>query len=166
MSTKIEGEPSYTTLTQLEKELKANASTVDSDLGGGDHGYLGLVLSDAKYALIPGTVPFVAPTYPSALTIPTTASDVEALLLCENHKEEIAKHRECSAVKKTLLKHIQKAVDHQYIVSFINDDTGLLDASIPDIMDHLFLNYGLICGEEITAMETQMLWLQTHGILG
>ena len=59
--TKILGEPSYRTLTQLKKELHSNASSVDSDLGGGDHGYLGLVTHGANY---PGAIPFIAPQYP------------------------------------------------------------------------------------------------------
>ena len=33
--TKIQGEPDYSTLKILKKELKANASRVTSDLGGG-----------------------------------------------------------------------------------------------------------------------------------
>ena len=104
--TKIEGEPTYSTLTTLQKELQANASSVDSDLGGGDHGYLGLVLSDADYAKIPRTIPFVAPTYPTALVIPAATTAVEALSLREQHKEKIAKHRECSNVEKALLRHL------------------------------------------------------------
>lgn len=47
--TKIEGKPINATLKVLEGELHANASSVDSDLGGGDHGYLGLVMKDAEY---------------------------------------------------------------------------------------------------------------------
>ena len=109
--TKIEGEPSYSTLTTLKKELQANASSVDSDLGGGDHGFLGLVLSDEDYAKIPNTQPFVAPTYPNALVIPSTATAVEALSLREQHKERINKHRECANVEKALLRHLQRSVD-------------------------------------------------------
>ena len=82
--TKILGEPSYRTLTQLKKELHSNASSVDSDLGGGDHGYLGLVTHGATY---PGATPFVAPQYPHARTIPQNTSDIQAMNLREQHKE-------------------------------------------------------------------------------
>ena len=44
--TPIVGEPTYKALKRLKNELRANASSVDTDLGGGDHGYLGLVLTD------------------------------------------------------------------------------------------------------------------------
>ena len=66
----INGEPTYKSLKRLKTELRANASSVDTDLGGGDHGYLGLVLSDAEYARIsPTPAAFVAPNFPGALVI-------------------------------------------------------------------------------------------------
>ena len=45
--TPIRGEPTNKALKRLQTELRANASSVETDLGGGDHGYLGLVLTDA-----------------------------------------------------------------------------------------------------------------------
>ena len=42
----IRGMPSHKALKRLKTELQANASSVESDLGGVDHGYLGLVLTD------------------------------------------------------------------------------------------------------------------------
>ena len=51
--------------------MQVNTSSVESNFWGGDHGYLGLVLDDASYAQIPGTVPFLAPTYSGNLTIHT-----------------------------------------------------------------------------------------------
>ena len=54
--TPIQGEPTYKALKRLKNELRANASSVDRDLGGGDHGYLGLVLSDEEYARVAPTV--------------------------------------------------------------------------------------------------------------
>ena len=41
--TPIQGTPTNKTLKRLKTELRANASSVESDLGGGNHGYLGLV---------------------------------------------------------------------------------------------------------------------------
>ena len=80
--TPINGEPTNKALKRLKNELRANASSVDTDLGGGDHGYLGLVLSDAEYANInPTPTPFVAPVFPATLTVPANATPVEAVNL-------------------------------------------------------------------------------------
>ena len=51
--TPIQGEPTNKALKRLKTELQANASSVKSNLGGGDHGYLVLVLSDVEYANVP-----------------------------------------------------------------------------------------------------------------
>ena len=37
--TPIQGAPTYKSLKRLKAELRANASSVEMDLGGGDHGY-------------------------------------------------------------------------------------------------------------------------------
>ena len=50
--TPIQGAPTNKTLKRLKTELRANASSVECDLGGGDHGYLALVLTGAEYASI------------------------------------------------------------------------------------------------------------------
>jgi len=58
--THVHGKPTNKALKRLKNELRAKASSVESDLGGGDHGYLGLFLTDIGYARVSGTQ-FVAP---------------------------------------------------------------------------------------------------------
>ena len=70
----IRGEPTHKSLKRLKLELQANASSLEIDLGGGNHSYLGLVLTDAEYTLIPNTQPFVALNYPLLLLIPATST--------------------------------------------------------------------------------------------
>ena len=92
--TPIQGAPTNKTLERLKQELRANAISVESDLGGGDHGYLGLVLTDAEYATVTAT-PFVPLTYPVTLTIPTGTDQVQALNLREIHKDAKNGYYEC-----------------------------------------------------------------------
>ena len=103
--TPIIGIPTNKTLKRLKTELCANASGVESDLGDGDHGYLGLILKDPKYVTASPT-PFQAPEYPAALVIPPTATQVEALNLRETHKEKRRAYYECKNVEKALQRHI------------------------------------------------------------
>ena len=72
----IRGEPTHKSLKRLKLELQSNASLVETDLGGGNHGYLGLVLTNEEYATIPNTQPFVAPNYPPTLVIPPTSTQI------------------------------------------------------------------------------------------
>ena len=119
--TPIQGEPTYKSLKRLKNELQANASSVESDLGGGDHGYLGLVLTDAEYALISAT-PFVAPHYPAALTIPTGTDQVQALNLREKYKEDKRAYYACKNMYDLYLWNILNLLTcsrHQSIQIFV-----------------------------------------------
>ena len=62
---KIHGEPTYASLKISKKELKLNASHVTSDLGGGAHGHLGLVLTQAEYQLVSVDI-YTRPLHPGA----------------------------------------------------------------------------------------------------
>ena len=70
--TPIRGKPTFEMLHKIQNKTKANAKAVYSNLGGGAHGHLGLVLADAQYALISNT-PFVYPTCPLIIPDGTTA---------------------------------------------------------------------------------------------
>ena len=67
--TKITGVPTYETLHLLHNEIKANTMAVQSNLGSGQHGYLGLVFILTYYVLLTNT-PFVLQVYPGKLRIP------------------------------------------------------------------------------------------------
>ena len=68
--TAIRGEPTYETLNHIKKELKANTRSVPTTLGGGNHGYLGMILTTAEYCRIAPTDPFTRPPNPGVL-VPT-----------------------------------------------------------------------------------------------
>ena len=118
--TLIQGEPTYKAIKRLKNELRANASSIDSDLGGGDHGYLGLILTEEEYARVcPGT-PFVAPAYPGQLSIPSGTDTIDALNLREAHKRDMHLYREYKDIERALLKYIIVAVEPKYIDSLKN----------------------------------------------
>jgi hypothetical protein len=48
----VQGEPDYQTIHAIRKLLQANARAIDTHLGGGSLGHLGLIVSDALYAMI------------------------------------------------------------------------------------------------------------------
>ena len=101
-STPITGEPSNKSLKRLKTELRANASSVDTDLGGGDHGYLGLIITGVEYARItptPTPTPFVAPNFPGPLVIAPTLTVLQQVQARETQEERLALYRECKNVE-------------------------------------------------------------------
>jgi len=72
--TKIVGCPTYDTLHLLKNEIKANAISVHSNLGGRQHGHLGLAISPESYACV-SNVPYTLPLHPGDLVIVATATN-------------------------------------------------------------------------------------------
>jgi hypothetical protein len=48
----VEGEPDYQTIHNTRKFLKENSRAINTHLGGGTLGHLGLIISDAAYSNI------------------------------------------------------------------------------------------------------------------
>ena len=85
--TPIHGEPTFEMLHKLQNEIKYNTNSVYSNLRGGAHVHLGLVLSDAQYALISKT-PFVYKNHPGPSIIPdSTTSQVNSNMIISHTKE-------------------------------------------------------------------------------
>jgi hypothetical protein len=72
--TSLHGQPTYKTLQTLATEIKANAASVLSTLGGGHFGHLGLILSDARYATLAITVPWISPVNPGPFAPPANGT--------------------------------------------------------------------------------------------
>jgi hypothetical protein len=81
----VQGKPDYQTIHDFRKLLKANSRPIDTHLGGGTLGYLGLIVSDASYAMIApatdaGPPLWVIPTAPgrAPAIIDGTAAQISA----------------------------------------------------------------------------------------
>jgi hypothetical protein len=60
------------------KTSSRKTTSIDCGLGGGNNGYLGVLLLAAEYATIPGTVQFIAPVNPGH-TAPPVAGAAAAI---------------------------------------------------------------------------------------
>jgi hypothetical protein len=87
----IHGEPDFSSLKILARELKSNGCEVYSNLGGAAHGHLvGLVLTTAaQYATI-SAIPFNVPTdFPDPLVIPTGSTRIISSAMERDYEEEV-----------------------------------------------------------------------------
>ena len=112
----ISGEPNADSLIKLKKQLKANASSVSSNLGDGLHGHLGLVLNPVDYALV-SPVPFVAPVHRGALAVPQGTTTAMATALRDQHTEAVCLFWEYHGVEKALKQQIRTAVEKCYLLT-------------------------------------------------
>ena len=97
--TKIQGEPTADSLILLKRELKSNASSVYSNIGGGTHGHLFLVIYPTQFNLLSNSA-FIRPLHPVLLTIPNGTTDAMIVVIKEHYNEQLRLFREVNGVKK------------------------------------------------------------------
>jgi hypothetical protein len=120
--TKIIGVPTYNTLHKLNQEIKSNAISVHSNLGGGQHGHLGLVVSPTAYVILSNT-PYHCPDLPEELEIPAGGTRHAQDLLERTHKEGLRLFHEVRGIERALTQQIVTAVNPQYIAAMRNRST-------------------------------------------
>lgn len=153
--TRIHGEPNYDSLKIVKDELRSNATSVTSDLGGGAHGHLGLVLTDVEYQVVSPTA-YNRPNHPGPLIIPIGTAQHEATRLREEHKTSIRLFRETIDVEKALIKQLVAAIEPKYLKSLRNDHTNAIDVSISAVLTHLFEKHGVIVADTLDEQETKV----------
>ena len=123
--------------------MKANAASVPCDLGGGNNGHLGLMLTVPEYDNVSPTA-YVRPLHPGILNIPLGAANFEATRLTSEHKELIFLNRETNNVEASLLKQLGHALPDLYLKYFRNQFSNTFTSDIPTILHYLFSTYGYI----------------------
>ena len=100
-----------------------------TSLGGANHGYLGLLIFDAAYALI-SNQPFVRPVYPGILVIPVGTPAHMSTTLREQHREALRLFMECKNVEKALQQQLTEAIDPVYLNALRDANTNAINPSI------------------------------------
>jgi hypothetical protein len=103
----VQGKPDYEAIHAIRKLLQANSRAIDTHLGGGSFGHLGLVVSDASYAMIApetevGPTLWVSPTSPGR--DPRNIDGTAAQISAAQHiwDEEVQTYRTYTSVKQAL----------------------------------------------------------------
>ena len=126
----IEGEPTHETLKSNEKLLIENASSAQSTLGGGNHGYLGLVLKPTKYHTVTGH-DFVPHANPGALpVVPAGATQHQILNANSQHKDRLRLWREQQVVIKALKNQLTGSANKKHVADLHDPYTGYNNTSI------------------------------------
>jgi hypothetical protein len=145
---KIRGEPNYKTIRELQDSLEQNAMSIECGLGGGANGYLGILLSAAEYATIPGTVPFIAPVNPGHTAPPVAGAAAAIANQARVYEEAYRKYQEYTDVVKALRKQLVAAVDDAYIIALKHDRSMYNAVALDTLLNHLYDEYGEISHED------------------
>ena len=154
--TKITGEPNYESLKHLKDQLKANTASIPTTFGGGNHGYLGLILSPAAYTAVTATQ-FVEPIYPGQHpNVPAGTSAANTSTLVRRHTEDLRQWREFKTVNTALKNLLLTTIDDIYVRALKDRHVGYMNQSTRTILHHLFDNYGNITPLELEDNNTKM----------
>jgi hypothetical protein len=152
---KICGDPTYTSLAKLERKYKANIKSVSSTLGGGLQGHLGLVCSALTYNCVSPGAPLVRPLLPllpdlASMTAPQIGAGRQL------YANELVVFQACNLIERIIIQQINTALDQDCLADLINDETGLLEGTIPVIIQTLFDTYGEITPQTLAAAKAKV----------
>ena len=143
-------EPTPTSARLLRRELYANARSVPTTLGGGDHGHLGLVMGEEAYAeLSNGGVTYDFPDKPN---VPRYA---EGVAQRERQKAEyiqaLEEYHDARDVQNQLKAQLMQAIPDTYREALADMDLGYSEVTAMDLLDHIVDTYGTITTIDLEA---------------
>jgi hypothetical protein len=133
----------------MQRELYQQAMAIETTLGGGEHGHLGLLLTPAQYAALPGPPPaFTAPANPGIfLAAAGTAAQIASHQAA--HKDRVSTYQRCVDTEKALKAMIIQAVPPTYIASLSDDLFGYANVTSRTLWQALLGNYGSISEDDL-----------------
>ena len=153
--TKIHGEPTFESIRKLHREIIINAQCVHSDLGGGAHGHLGLVLTPQEYALHSNAA-YRCPTHPGPLVIPAGTTQHMSGTMRDQHKERLRIFREVQGIDQALRQQLATAIEPTYLEALRDPTTGRISMPVRDIIRHLYNVYGRVTPQKLQDRESMV----------
>jgi hypothetical protein len=150
----VQGEPDYQTIHTIRKSLLANSREIDTHLGGGTLGHLGLIFSDASYEIIDpateaGPTLWVSPTAPGRAPANTNGTTAQISAARHIWEEDVQTYCTYTSVQQALKKQTISVFEPMYL-DFLNDNiVGFSNISSRDMLDHLFTTYGNITAVDL-----------------
>ena len=151
---KIEGEPNAKSLQKLFKQLRRNARSITISLGGGQHGHLFMVLSEAEWNALPDSAPVIPPADPGTFTLIGRPIAAEIAMRQQEHDNEKKRYNKFQALKRTLRNQLVAAIEPAYLDPIRCPVTDMINESIPDIMKFLQDTYGKMTVNQIEEAVT------------
>jgi hypothetical protein len=153
MLKRIHGQPTYETLQHLSSEIKANAASVPSTLGGGQYGHLGLILSVNHYATLANTIPWVSPPNPGPFAPPANGTGPQLEAAKDVWHERKLSFDLSQATEKALISQIVESIDPIYLRPLLNCITGQYSTDGSAVLLHLFATHCKITPQQVKAKE-------------
>ena len=106
------------------------------------------------YACIAPRIPVIRPSLPTLPTTKGTAAVINAAYQAYNN--QMIAFNDCNIIKQTIVQQINTALENDVLSNLINDSTGLLVGTIPEIMTKLYDTYGTVTPQSLTAAKSKL----------
>ena len=139
--------PTRQKLLLVQRELNANARTVESVHG--EHGHMFLTMPIEQYQPLHGDEPFVMPAKPTP--DPVHGDNVTAARITENtriHTNQWAQYRLMKATDRDLRNLLLTAADEDYWGPMCDPVHGFGTVTTLDLLTHMFATYGVLTEKE------------------
>jgi hypothetical protein len=152
----VQGEPDYQTIHATRKFLQANSQDIDTHLGGCTLGHLGLVISNAVYAMIAPTTNkeptiWLTPNAPGREPAATDGTAAQNSAARHQWEEDVQTYQTCTSVQHALKKQIISVFETMYLDILSDNMVGYASISARGMLDHLFETYS-----NITAVDLEI----------
>ena len=126
----IKGEPSHHSIKEVEWKIIKNASSFPSELGRGQHRYLGLALTPEKYQLVTRSTFTLHPNLGSILTFPQNPTQPQIAQISSTHKEWSHLWRQQCTLIKAIKNQLTNAFEDKLLKEKEDTHTGFNDVSM------------------------------------
>jgi hypothetical protein len=146
----------HTTL-QKQKQLNANAMSVQSQCGGSQPGHVELVLTDTAYMTMAG-VAFVMPDHPGPASIHLAAATTAQITETTNRQffVNLAEFNLAAKLRTALKALLIAAIDDVYIAELCDKTMEYANVTVQDLLAHLTTTYGAITFTQLDLNLTQL----------
>ena len=148
---KIFGEPDAKALQKLFKQLRRNARSVNSNLGGEQHGHLFMVMSQAEWDNLPGSAAVIPPADPGEFELVGRPLAAEIAMRNKSHEEDKKRFHKFQALKRILKNQLIAAIEPAYLDPIRCNLTDAINEPILEIMQFLQDTYGRMSVNQVEA---------------
>jgi hypothetical protein len=148
-------QPTYASILAARISLNSNATTIASSAGGGLHGHLALVMTEAEYLALTG-VAFIVPVAPPELVHAAGATAANIIEDNRLHKSASAEFQRYHYTDQALRQQLIAATPEVYIQAVKDPLLGFGRVTTLTILTHLRTTYGEITAEDLEANQLRM----------
>jgi hypothetical protein len=147
---KVTGEPTFKDINIIHLLINANAMSISSYEGGGQHGHLGIVMTNAEYFAVATDVFLPPENHGPAATIVTGMRGVQLAEMGRLHTAVTRTCRTYNNVYQALKKMIIDAFEDQYLNALSETIFGYANCTSLQLLTHLLMYYAMIAPTELT----------------